>query len=66
MARPSAYMTLAEGKEILRLDEKTLRRYIAQGRLKGYRIGPRALRLSADEVHELAQPIPTAETGGVV
>lgn len=59
MARPSAYITLAEGSDILRLDEKTLRRYVAQGLLRGYRIGPRALRLNADEVHALAQPIPT-------
>jgi excisionase family DNA binding protein len=60
MARPAAYLTLAEASDILRLDEKTLRRYVAQGRLSGYRIGPRALRLSAEEVHELARPIPTA------
>ena len=61
MARPSTYITLSEGKNILKLDEKTIRRYIAQGLLTGYRIGPRALRLSADEVHELARPIPTAD-----
>lgn len=61
MARPTAYLTLAEGSDILRLDEKTIRRYVAQGLLRGYRVGPRALRLSADEVHALARPIPTAD-----
>lgn len=59
MARPSGYITLSEGSELLGLDEKTLRRYVAQGRLRGYRVGPRALRLSLDEVHALARPIPT-------
>lgn len=53
-------ITLDDASDRLALDPKTLRRYVAQGRLTGYRIGPRALRVDAEEVEALAQPIPTA------
>jgi excisionase family DNA binding protein len=39
---------------------RTLRRYIAQGRLTGYRVGPRLVKVDLDDVDRLAQPIPTA------
>jgi excisionase family DNA binding protein len=51
---------LADASSQLTLDEKTLRRYISQGILTGYRVGPRAIRLDADEVDALARPIPAA------
>lgn len=60
MASRRQLLTLAQAADALSLDEKTLRRYIAQGLLTGYRIGPRALRLDADEIEALARPIPTA------
>lgn len=53
-------LTLTQAADILALDEKTLRRYISAGRLTGYRVGPRAVRLDADEVDALARPIPSA------
>jgi excisionase family DNA binding protein len=58
---PRALITLAEGGQRLDLSEKTLRRYVAAGILTGYRVGPRALRLDAEEVAALARPIPTAD-----
>lgn len=39
---------------------RTLRRYIAQGRLTGYRVGPRLLKVDLNEVEQLARRIPTA------
>lgn len=39
---------------------RTLRRYIAQGRLTGYRLGPRLVKVDLNEVDRLAQPIPNA------
>lgn len=39
---------------------RTLRRYISQGRLTGYRVGPRLVKVDLNEVDRLAQPIPTA------
>jgi excisionase family DNA binding protein len=38
---------------------KTVRRYIADGRLTGYRMGPRLLRVDMNEVEALLSPIPT-------
>lgn len=53
-------VTLAQAAEALSLHERTIRRYIAQGRITGYRIGQRSLRVDLDEVEALATPIPTA------
>jgi excisionase family DNA binding protein len=41
---------------------KTVRRWIAAGRLTAYRFGPRLLRIDPDELDALLQPIPTAKT----
>jgi excisionase family DNA binding protein len=41
----------------LGVDVKTVRRYIAQGRLKADRVGPRLIRIDRDSVLKLAQPI---------
>lgn len=38
---------------------RTIRNYIAEGRLTGFRVG-RLIRLDAAEVDALARPIPTA------
>jgi len=36
---------------------KTIRRYIAQGRLDAVRVGPRALRVDAAAVEALKRPV---------
>ena len=38
---------------------KTIRRYIAAGRLTGYRVGPRLIRVDLNEVDALLHRIPT-------
>lgn len=43
---------------------RTLRRYISQGRLTGYRVGPRLVKVDLHEVDQLARPIPTARGPG--
>lgn len=55
-------ISVTEAGNRLGFNEKTIRRYIAAGRLTGYRIGPRALRVDAAEVEALAQPVPAAAT----
>lgn len=57
------YMTLAEAAEWYGVSERTLRRRIAEGTLPAYRIGPRAIRVSAADVEALAHRIPTAGGG---
>jgi excisionase family DNA binding protein len=42
---------------------RTLRRYISHGRLTGYRVGPRLVKVDLNELEALARPIPpTGET----
>lgn len=36
---------------------KTIRRWIADGRLTGYRMGPRLIRVDLDELAAMLQPI---------
>ena len=38
---------------------KTIRRFIAAGKLTGYRFGSRLIRVDLDEVDDLMRPIPT-------
>ena len=42
---PTAYVTVKEAAEILRVDQSTCRRYIAQGILAAIRIGRTTLRV---------------------
>lgn len=53
-------VSLAEAAAHADVSTRTLRRYIGQGRLTGYRIGPRLLKVDLNEVERLARPIPTA------
>lgn len=60
------YLTVAQAAEIFGTSERTVRRLIASGSLPAYRIGPRAVRLLADDVRNQATPIPAApaQAGG--
>lgn len=40
---------------------RTIRRYIASGRLTGYRIGPRLIKINLAEVDAMLSPIPTVQ-----
>lgn len=54
--------SIAEAAEHIGTSERTVRRYIADGRLTGYRVGPRLIRVDLDELDNLLRPIPTAST----
>ena len=40
---------------------KTIRRYVAAGRLTGYRFGPRLIKINLSEVDALLSPVPTVQ-----
>lgn len=52
-------LSLKEAAEWHGVSERTLRRRIAEGRLPAYRVGPRTIRVRAEDVEALAKPIPT-------
>lgn len=52
-------LSLKEAAEWYGVSERTLRRRIAEGRLPAYRLGPRTIRVRAEDVEALAKPIPT-------
>lgn len=57
---PRRLVSLAAGAEYADVSVRTLRRYIAQGRLTGYRVGPRLVKVDLNELRQLARPIPAA------
>jgi excisionase family DNA binding protein len=52
-------LTLKEAAAWYGVSERTLRRRIAEGRLRAYRVGPRSIRVTAEDVEALATRIPT-------
>ncbi|WP_245551779.1 helix-turn-helix domain-containing protein [Gordonia hirsuta] len=45
-------LTIEQVSQKYEISTRTVRRYLASGRLRGYRIGPRMIRLDAAEVAE--------------
>lgn len=54
-------LKLREAAEWYGVSERTLRRRIAEGRLPAYRVGPRSIRVAAEDVEALATRIPTTD-----
>lgn len=51
-------LSLQEAAARLHVDVRTIRRYIQWGRLRGYRLGPKLLRVDAAAVDQLLKPVP--------
>jgi excisionase family DNA binding protein len=45
------------------LNHRTIRRYIAEGKLRAYRVGDRLIRVDQADVDALVRPVPTDATG---
>jgi len=52
------FMSLQHAAEEYGLSTSTIRRRIADGNLKAYRVGPRAIRVAAEDLEALARRIP--------
>ena len=50
------YCSITEAAEYLGVTERTVRQMIADGRLVGYRMGNRFIRLDLDEIDAAMQP----------
>lgn len=56
--------SIAVAAEYAACSPKTIRRQIATGRLTGYRLGKRMIRVDLDELDAIMRPIPTPHRGG--
>lgn len=54
--RRRRYITLAEAAEYLSVTDRTIRQMIADGRLTGYRSGPRLVRVDLNEIDAAMKP----------
>lgn len=52
------YASVAEAAVYAGVCERTIRRYITDGRIPGYRVGPRLIKVDLNEMDRLIRPIP--------
>lgn len=48
---------LSEGAEILGVNTRTVRRYIAAGKITAYRVGPKLVKVDAADLETLLTPV---------
>jgi excisionase family DNA binding protein len=60
------WLTIGEAVRQLKVGRTTLYRWVKQGRLKTYRVGPKAVRIRRSDLQRLITPVPGAgEEAGV-
>jgi excisionase family DNA binding protein len=60
--KPRRYGTLDDAAAYLRISKKTARRWVDQGRLPAYRVGPRYVRVDLNELESaVVRPIPPTD-----
>jgi excisionase family DNA binding protein len=57
MPKQRAYVSITEAADYLGVTTRTIRQMIADGRLTGYRNGPRLIRLDRNEIDAAMQPV---------
>jgi excisionase family DNA binding protein len=62
--RPKRLVSVDVAAEYLDMNAKTIRRWVSSGRITGYRVGTKTLRVDLVEVDALAVPVPTVGTFG--
>lgn len=58
---PKKLQSLAEAAKYANVHPRTLRRYIASGRLTAYRVGPRLIKVDLNELEAIFRPVGSAE-----
>jgi excisionase family DNA binding protein len=56
-------LSVAEAADYHGCSQKTIRRAIADGRLRAYRVGPRMIRIDPRDLDRFARPIPAVSNG---
>lgn len=63
-AKEAVLIPLSEGAELVRYHPKTLRRWISQGKLTGYRVADNQIRINRSELLGLVRRVPAAQPIG--
>lgn len=58
----NTWITAADARDRLNITDKTLRRYVATGKIPAYRMGGRLLRFKPEDIDALMEPVPAAST----
>jgi excisionase family DNA binding protein len=53
-------VSIAKAAAAQDVSTRTMRRWIAEGRIPGYRVGPRLVKVDLDHLDRLARRIPSA------
>ena len=56
-------LSIQEAAHARGVTTKTVRRWIAQGLVPAYRVGPRLIRIREDDLKNLSRRIPSARSG---
>lgn len=62
-ATPEEVESIDAAAQRLDVGGRTIRRWVAEGRVRGYRLGPRQLRVSSADLDALLEPLPTVDAG---
>lgn len=57
---PRRLVKIAQAAEYADVHPLTIRRWIAAGRIPGYRLGPKLLKVDLNELEAMLEPIPAA------
>lgn len=60
---PQRFASIPDAATQYGVHHQTVRRWISQGRITGYRFGPRMLRVDLDELDAMLRPLATAKRG---
>lgn len=58
---PRRLVSVNDAAALLAVNQRTIRRWISESRLTGYKVGDRLIRVDIREVERLARPIPAGE-----
>lgn len=62
-SKPNRLVPIEDAADVIGIHRRTLRRWVDEGIVKGYRLGPKLLRVDMDDIDRLLRPIePTSPT----
>jgi len=64
VAQHTRYATVKSAAKHWNVSTRTIRRRIAEGKLKAVRVGPRSIRVAVEDLEQLGEPIPTGTDPG--